>query len=73
MVEVQDGTMTVFEAVVNGVAKGTAANMILNATSRETAVVLVHTAGLLAGAGYLIDRTMNSSGTPCRPSEEIAA
>lgn len=61
IVDVQNGSMTMPQAVLNGVVKGTAASIILNATLRSTALQVVMAAGILAGAGYLIDSAMKKN------------
>ncbi len=58
MVEVQNGTMGVKDAVVNGLAKGVAASVILAVTPKENTAEIALTAAALAGAGYLIDKSM---------------
>lgn len=58
MVDVRNGAMTKSQAVVNGVVKGTVATVILNATTRGTALQVVMAAGVLAGAGFMIDSVM---------------
>jgi len=73
MLDVQDGTMTMPQAVLNGVAKGTAATLILNATARSTALQVALAASVLAGAGYLIDSAMNNNGHKLCNIEESKA
>ncbi|MGD9824366.1 hypothetical protein, partial [Desulfobacter sp.] len=58
MVDVHNGTMSKAQAVVNGLAKGTAASLILSLTDKKTLVDIGITAAALAGAGYLIDKIM---------------
>jgi hypothetical protein len=65
MVDVQNRVMTVPQAVLNGLAKGAAATLILGVTNRSTPLQVVLAAGVLAGAGYLIDSAMK---TRCRPA-----
>ena len=48
-------------AVLNGVVKGTAATLILNATARSTVLQVAMAVGVLAGAGYLIDSSMKKN------------
>lgn len=60
MVDVQNGSMTIPQAVMNGVVKGTAATLILDSTARKTALQVALAAGILAGAGYLIDSAMKN-------------
>lgn len=62
MVEVDNGTMTKCQAVVNGVAKGTAASVILSLTPKKTVLDIALTAAALAGTGYAIDRIMKKTG-----------
>ncbi len=57
-VDVRNGVMTPERAVLNGVAKGTAASLILQVLSRRTSVQLALATAALAGAGYLIDSAM---------------
>jgi len=61
MLDVQNGSMTMPQAILNGVAKGTAATLILNTTARSTALQVVLAAGILGGAGYLIDSAMKKN------------
>lgn len=56
--DVRHGAMTPAQAVLNGVAKGAAATLILRATSRSTPLHIVLAMGVLAGAGFLIDSAM---------------
>jgi len=66
MVDVQNGTMSKTQAVVNGLAKGTAASLILSLTDRKSLVGIGMTAAALAGAGYLIDTIMKKGPeAPC--------
>jgi hypothetical protein len=58
MADVQNGTMSKTRAVVNGLAKGTAASVILSLTDKKSLVDIGITAAALAGAGYLIDKVM---------------
>ncbi len=58
MVEVQHGTMDLKHAVANGLAKGVAASIILAVTPKENTAEIALTAAALAGAGYLIDKSM---------------
>lgn len=60
MVDVKDGKMTIPQAVLNAAAKGTAATIILNGAARSTPFQVVMTAGILAGAGFLIDTVMKN-------------
>jgi hypothetical protein len=74
MVDVQKGAMALPRAITNGFAKGMAATLILNTTSRETTVDTVITVGILATAGYMIDQAMNiDRGTSCQLPKEISA
>jgi ABC-type thiamin/hydroxymethylpyrimidine transport system permease subunit len=61
MVDVQNGSMTMPQALLNGVAKGTAATLILNVTARSTTLQVAMAAGILASAGYLIDSAMKKN------------
>jgi len=61
MVDVQNGSMTMPQALLNGVAKGSAATLILNSTARNTTLQVVMAAGVLASAGYLIDSAMKKN------------
>ncbi|WP_035239125.1 hypothetical protein [Desulfobacter vibrioformis] len=66
MVDVQNGTMSKTQAVLNGLAKGTAASLILSLTGRKSLVDIGMTAAALAGAGYLIDTIMKKGPeAPC--------
>lgn len=58
MVDVRNGTMSHGKAVVNGIAKGVAATVILSLTPKQTVVDIALTAAALAGTGYAIDRVM---------------
>ncbi len=60
-VDVCNGAMTPAQAILNGFAKGAAATLILRATTRSTPVQIVMAAGVLAGAGFLIDSAMKKS------------
>nr|WP_320012562.1 hypothetical protein [uncultured Desulfobulbus sp.] len=60
-VDVRRGALTPGQAVVNGLAKGVAATLIIQATSRSTPLQVALAASVLAGAGYLIDSTMKKS------------
>lgn len=61
MVDVRNGTMDTGTAVVNGLAKGAAASLILALTPKDTSVQVGLTAAALAGAGYYIDRSMKKN------------
>jgi len=61
MLDVQNGSMTIPQALLNGVAKGTAATLILNVTARNTTLQVAMAAGILASAGYLLDSAMKKS------------
>ena len=66
--DVQNGTMSKTQAVVNGLAKGTAASLILSLTDKKSLVDNGITAAALAGAGYLIDKIMKKGpDTSCAP------
>jgi len=69
-VEVRQGRMTPAHALRNGLAKGAAATLVLRATTRGTVWQVAMAAGLLAGAGFLIDSAMNTP--PPRTSGETA-
>lgn len=56
--DVRHGAITPNQAILNGVAKGAAATLILKATSRSTPLQIVLAMGVLAGAGFLIDSAM---------------
>lgn len=56
--DVQNGTMSKTQAVVNGLAKGTAASVILSLTDKKSLADIGITAAALAGAGYFIDKIM---------------
>ncbi len=73
MVDVQNGTLSKTLAVVNGVAKGTAASLILSLTDKKNVVDIGITASALAGAGYLIDKLMKKDrATMCAaPGEDL--
>ncbi|PIE62562.1 MAG: hypothetical protein CSA25_04495 [Desulfobacter postgatei] len=58
MVDVQNGTMSKTQAVVNGLAKGAAASVILSLTDKKSLVDIGITAAALAGTGYAIDKLM---------------
>lgn len=59
--DVQNGVMTMPQAVLNGMVKGTAATLILDLTTRSTALQVALAAGILAGAGYMIDSAMKKT------------
>lgn len=61
MVDVKNGAMTTGQAVLNGMAKGAAATLIMNATARSTILQVAMAAAVLAGAGFLIDTTMKKN------------
>ena len=61
MVDVRNGTMDTGTAVINGLAKGAAASLILSLTPKDTSVQIGLTAAALAGAGYYIDRAMKKN------------
>ena len=61
MVGVQDGSMTKTDAVINGIAKGAAASVILAVTPKRTVLDIALAAAALAGSGYVIDRVMNNN------------
>ncbi|PID41206.1 MAG: hypothetical protein CR981_04250 [Proteobacteria bacterium] len=63
MVEVRNGGMTIPQAVVNGIAKGAAASIVLKVTERRSPLGVVAAAGVLAGTGYLIDSMMKKRKT----------
>lgn len=58
MVDVHNGTLSKSQAIINGLAKGTAASVILSLTDKKSLVDIGITAAALAGAGYLIDKIM---------------
>ena len=60
-VDVRNGAMTPAQAFLNGVAKGAAAILILKETTRSTPLQIVMAAGVLAGAGFLIDSAMKKN------------
>jgi hypothetical protein len=60
-VDVRRGALTPGQAVVNGLAKGVAATLIIQITSRSTPLQIALAASVLAGTGYLIDATMKKS------------
>ena len=73
IVDVQTGAMTIPQSVVNGVCKGAAATLILNATAGSTALQVVFAAGALATAGYIIDATMKKDlHAPCSLPEKTS-
>ncbi len=59
--DVQRGRMAPVDAVVNGLAKGTAVTVILNSTTRSTALQVGLVAGVLAGTAYIIDSAMKKN------------
>ncbi|MBM9538698.1 hypothetical protein [Desulfobulbus alkaliphilus] len=69
MVDVQNRVMTVPQAVLNGLAKGAAATLILGVTTRSTPLRTALAAGVLAGAGYLIDSAMKARCQPASTSK----
>ena len=58
---VSNGTITPAQAVLDGLAKGTAAGFILSSIPRRTVLDVVMTAAALAGSAYLIDRAVKTS------------
>ena len=73
MVDVRNGTMTRTKAVVNGIAKGTAASLILSLTDKKSLADIGITAAALAGAGYLIDTIMKKGPDALRDTRETDA
>jgi len=70
MADVQNGTMSITRAVVNGLAKGTAASVILSLSDKKSLTDIGITAVALAGAGYLIDKVMKKGpDAPCDSRE----
>ncbi len=61
LVDVRNGSMTMGQAVANGMAKGAAVSLILSSTVRSNALQIGLAAGILAGAGYMIDSVMKKS------------
>ncbi len=61
MVDVRNGAMTIGQAVLNGVVKGTAATVIINSTARSTTLQVGMAAAFLASAGYLVDTLMKKN------------
>ena len=73
IVDVQSGAMSKTQAVANGLAKGTAASLILSLTDKKSLVDIGKTAAVLAGAGYLIDKIMKKGpDVLCDPREKKA-
>ncbi len=58
MIEVQRGTMPLSRAVLNGVAKGAVAALVVQATSRSSVFQVALAVSVLASAGYAIDTIM---------------
>jgi len=73
MLDVQNGAMTIPQALLNGVVKGTAATLILNVTARSSVLQVAMAAGVLAGAGYLIDSSMKKNRQKLCRLEKIPA
>ena len=69
LVDVRDGAMTMPQAIFNGLAKGAAVSYILSRTTRSTTGEVLVAAGLLAGAGYLIDSQMKKRRLQAAESE----
>lgn len=73
IVDVQNGTMSKTRAVINGLAKGTAASLILSLTDKKSWGDVGITAAALAGVGYLIDKLMKKDPDDlCDPRETQA-
>ena len=74
MVDVRNGTMSMSRAVLNGLAKGSAASLIMSATLPSTPQRVALIAGLLAGAGFYIDSNMKTKKKElCRNREDKGA
>ena len=73
MVDVKNGTMGTRTAVINGLAKGAAASLILSLTPKDSTVQVGLTAAALAGAGYMIDRSMKKNRQDICEIQEPAA
>lgn len=58
LVAVGRGDITMPQALLNGVAKGAAATLVLSAFRRTTVMQVVMTVFVLGGAGYLIESAM---------------
>lgn len=70
MVDVKNGTMTKKQALVNGIAKGAAASVVLSLTEKKNIVEIALAAAALAGTGYAIDRMMKKNKDEiCRVTE----
>ncbi len=65
LVDVRNGSMSLPQAVVNGLVKGVAVSYIVSRTTRSTTVEVLLAAGFLAGAGYLIDTKMRKYQQRC--------
>ena len=61
MTDVRNGSMTVTQAVANGLIKGAAASTILARIPRHTAAEIVIACGALGVAGYMIDSVMKKN------------
>jgi len=70
LVEVRNKTMTIPQAVLNGLAKATAATVILKTTERRSFGSVLMAATMLAGAGFLIDSVMKQSKSEMCGTEE---
>ncbi|MBL0712381.1 MAG: hypothetical protein JJV98_01660 [Desulfosarcina sp.] len=68
MVDVKRGSMSLGMAMLNGLAKGTTATLILAATNRLSIPSVIVTAGTLAVAGFAIDHIVID-----RSEKEVAA
>ncbi len=71
LVSVSRGTMTLPQALVNGLAKGALSSIILAQTRRTTIPEIVGTAGILVAAGYAIDSLTKKSATTSPHMEEL--
>lgn len=72
LVDVRNQSMTLPQAVLNGLFKGAAASLILHVTSRSTPLQVTMAAGVLAAAGFLIDSAMKKSKRElCAVTDEV--
>lgn len=57
-VDVRHGTMSVSQAVVNGLVKGAVITVMVQTIPRRSPLQVMATVTMLGGAGYLIDSVM---------------
>lgn len=61
LVDVRNRSMSLSQAVLNGLSKGAAASLILHAASRRTPLQVAMTTGVLVATGFLVDSAMKKN------------